>query len=343
MGLFDRFKKETKEVNRTAEVENDDSKIIILSMELKNKVKHRNNVVTNLYMARVASSEHAIIIDNADYVSFELPEGQKVDNKILQLVKQRYSRENTNDIATRKSYYLGQLQQMGQELYFGNKSNAVNEIVEKMVNEDISKVDEYNERKYQEKREAQEKIDREKAFREEMSAKQYLESERQERENRKNNPEIKNIGRYVVDGRSRFQYDAVNINSGEILRIRNTSKICKDQEGTYLYTAQISNTAHEHDAEIFGASYPVCFELYRRLEDIVELQDKGEILKVLELLSDPKNFQDRNKLAYIGQIDKNGQINRREMSNSPALAGKIKELQQNFEMNKQKSEQEWQQ
>ena len=110
----------------------------------------------------------------------------------------------------------------------------------------------------------------------------------------------------------------------------NTSKIGKDATGTYLYTARIYNTQNTEDADMLGIGYNVCFELNRRLEDIVDANNPEEKKKVLELLSYKENFQDMNSLKYVGKLDENGEISRGQTSNSIPIANRISELQQEF-------------
>ena len=344
MEVFDRFKKVEKPKIQPSAKTQYEKEVFMSSVNCINKIKHRNNEITNLYMSRIMPTSKTIIFDEADYVAFETPQGYQIDKNTINLLIQRYLRESANQEANRNKYYFGMIQQMGQELYFGHKSEAVDKIVEQIVNEDKARTDAYKEKIYNKKRKENEEKTRQELFRSQIDARKHLAEQEAERQARRNNPRITLEYKYNVDGKNYCDYNAVNINTGEILRIRNTNKVCKDINGTYLYTADIENTEHDYDAKILGTGYSVCFELYTRLEDIVNSNNIEEIEKVLELLSDSQNFQDKDNLKYIGKLNKNGQVSREKMSNSPALAYVIKDLQQRFvEKNMQENKEGWQQ
>ena len=108
----------------------------------------------------------------------------------------------------------------------------------------------------------------------------------------------------------------------------------EDGSGTYLYSAYIKNAENESDVEFLDGQnpdgYAVCFELQKRLEDIVRTGNLQEITQVLTLLSDARNFQDMRQLTYIGEVDKNGQVNRKEKSSSSAIQSRIEVMKQEF-------------
>ena len=157
----------------------------------------------------------------------------------------------------------------------------------------------------------------------------------EKRNRRKQSPTLKES--YLTyerqGGKTYFNYDGVNIETGDVLRIRNVNKVGKDGSGTYLYSAYIDNTPNEHDVEVLGKTpmgFPVCFELPKRLEDIVRDGDLKEIRQVLQLLSNGRNFENHKQLNYIGGIDKNGQVNRSAISSSSAIQATIEKMKTQF-------------
>ena len=338
MGLFDIFKKKQKALPQPAQVmQRDEENVEIFGVNYINSFRHRDKVETNLYIARMSRVEETIFPERADYVAFETPKEINLNDQIMEMVKNRYERESRGRETNNNQYYFGRLQQIGQELYFGNKSNAVNSYVSKTIDNEINAKIMENQRRKEESQREQEEQYRKKQFKNELDVKRYLQGRDYERMMRKSHPELKM--EWKPKNRSKNDYSGININTGEILRIMETSKIGKDENGTYLYTARIYNTDNREDADMFDVGYNVCFELYKRLEDIVQSNNQEEIVKVLELLSDEKNFQDINRLKYIGKLDEYGQISKEQTSRSIPIAEKISQLQQKFDMERNQGQQ----
>ena len=90
---------------------------------------------------------------------------------------------------------------------------------------------------------------------------------------------------------------------------------------------------------------PVCFELYRRLDDIVKDGNTTEIEAILKFLSAPQNFKGSGKMNYIGHLNQITNINqygeieryiveeREEKSSSPTIERQIKKLQGDYVLN----------
>lgn len=135
-----------------------------------------------------------------------------------------------------------------------------------------------------------------------------------------------------VNGREVSNYNGVNMQTGQILKIRNLDKIGKDGSGTYLYAGYIQTTSSEDKAEVLGAGRPlgnyVCFEMRQRLEDIVRSDNKEQIRNILELLSYGKM---QKSLSYLGKIDERGIITRDSNSDSLVIRNTIEELKRQYE------------
>ena len=143
MGFFDRFKKtkeEQKQVTSQKEgvytrpLQYGEEEITAFNIERLDTVRHRNNELTDLIMARLVKQDtrEVLFMETADYVTFEVPIGTEIDDEIMQAVMKEYERE-TQINTEKESYYLGRLTSNRDELAFGNKSNAVENIVQRVI------------------------------------------------------------------------------------------------------------------------------------------------------------------------------------------------------------------
>lgn len=339
MGLFDRLKKQPKQTVQgekylySMPIQGSEEEIIALNIEKINTIKHRNNELTDLMMARIIQQDpqYMIYVDDSDYVTFELPQGMKVNDEIMQIVMKQYQQGNVGQ----QHHYLGRLLSDRNVYRFGNKSLAVEKIATQKIQERIQQKREQTARTNQ-GYEQNEKRRRE-AFLERVDAREHLNELEEERNQRRQFPTLRRVYAYeplARQGQKTYSnYDGVNVETGDILRIRQVDKIGKDGSGTYLYSAYIYNTPNEYDVERFKGQpngVAVCFELQKKLEDIVNGGDINEITQVLQLLSDRRNFDNPEQLSYIGEIDKNGQANRRAISSSSAIQSAIVNLQRQF-------------
>ncbi len=346
MGLFDKLlsKKETNKNQQqepqrqySMRTKEDDQKILVYDIFEQGRVRHRNDEITKLMIARITkySENDTIYFDYSDYIAFELPLGEQINKELMEDVMRIYDRESQQG---ENSYYLGRATKGSEGYQFGSKSDAV----EKMVARTVEKELEERQRIYEERRKKLE--ERNKKYRAEISrsARENIEMRKREIEARKAHPFLQSQGVYPDGKTSVESYDGININTGDILRIRGVNKVGKDGSGTYLYSAYIYNTPNQTDVEFFDITplaYPICFELPKRLEDIVKSGNPKEIQSVLKLLSDPKNFEDKERLSYIGEIGRDGQVHRNEESSSNAIRLKINEMQKKFALEVQKRKQ----
>lgn len=344
MGLFDIIKKGKEQVKQIIRprkeiywrtTENLEEDILAFNIEKINSVRHRNNKVMDLMLARMTKQnpEHTLYMDSSDYVTFEIPQGMEITEEIMQAVMQQYDIDKQIN-AEEKQYYLGQLINDGNELIFGNKSVAVENMTKQLVQQRETQRAENREKTWEERQERENQARKE--FLDDLNSRGYLNEVAEEKKNRKQSPTLTRVYRpiYEKEGNKKYSnYDGVNVNTGDILRIRKVDKVGKDGSGTYLYSAYIYNTPNDHDCEYLSDTpmgVAVCFELQKRLEDIAKDGDINEVRKVLELLSDSRNFENPEQLSYIGEIDKDGMINRREMSLSSAIRNVITKMQREF-------------
>ena len=296
---------------------------------------HRDGVATDIMMARLIKqpSDWAMIPDMFDYVAFEVSKGATVTDEIMQKIMEQYGLEKQPNI-NKKHYYLGHIiEGKDGNVVLGNKSSSIEVKTRRIVQE----------------REAVGKgqvigrdseIPPQQVFKNGMDARPYVQECQEARKARKQRPTLESIfvPEYQKAGTKKsYSYDGVNVNTGEILRIRGLESQGKDGSGTHLYFGYIYNTENEDDADLsieqitqMKGTAAVCFELPKSLTDIVRDENQDEIKRVLQLLSDERNFGDDNKLKYIGGVDKDWKVTRNEKPSSLAIQLRIEQLRTKF-------------
>lgn len=98
------------------------NEILLYGVSNQGQIKHRNQEITKLIMARITKYREGdtIFFDASDYISFELPIGQEVTEEIMQSVMEQYDKQDMQE--KRKSHYLGRLEQIQGKTEFGNRS-----------------------------------------------------------------------------------------------------------------------------------------------------------------------------------------------------------------------------
>lgn len=307
------------------------------------KAKHRNGQITKLMLAKAIKvrDEDALIVDLADDIAFELKEGQQPDGNVLQAVAYEY--EKRNSLENKICDYLGIVDYTDKGYEITQKSQKVEQYVNQNV---IPKI--LEQRKAREellaenyaKRQEQEK-ERERKFLEDLDARGYVAQMQETMKKRRENPYLRKVGQYKINGKTYEDYDGINIQTGDILRIRRLDKVGKDGSGTYLYQGYVHSTLNEDDAEILDEGIPmgisVCFDLPKRFSDIEIVNNPEEIRTILELLSNAEKYSNREGLSYIGGIDRNGKLNHSAEPDSLGIANAIKRLTQEYAKNNGKT------
>lgn len=306
------------------------------------KAKHRNGQITKLMLAKAIKvrDEDALIVDLADDIAFELKEGQQPDGNVLQAVAYEY--EKRNSLENKICDYLGIVDYTDKGYEITQKSQKVEQYVNQNV---IPKI--LEQRKAREellaenyaKRQEQEK-ERERKFLEDLDARGYVAQMQETMKKRRENPYLRKVGQYKIDGKTYEDYDGINVETGDILRIRRLDKVGKDGSGTYLYQGYVHSTPNEDDVEFLDKALmgtPVCFDLPKRFSDIEIANNPEEIRTILELLSNADKYSNREGLSYIGGIDKNGKISHNAEPDSLGIANAIKRLKQEYAKNNGKT------
>lgn len=348
MGLFDRFrKKKEPEIQRDPEeallamhvkgLTDGINEIMTTNLTRYRKIAHSDGSRTNLVFGRISKyrTGDTVFFDAADYIAFEVPEGTKVTEAMLDEAIRQYDINKRIASSGERAFYVGRMQEAMGKVFFGNKSTAVENIVKDEVNKleqargiQVRETIERNERlRQEEQRKAREQ--------DEIRRREYNAIRDRERAQRKSNPYLTSLGSYTPSGKTYTDYDGIDTVKGDFLRLRQVDKVCKDASGTYLYSAYVDRTSNEHNAEYLGEHEPagsfVCFTLPGRLEDIVKSGDQTRITQVLDLLSDPRNFENEGHLTYIGGITQGGYVNHTNTPPSPDFASRIKRMQDEYE------------
>lgn len=348
MGLFDFLRKpngNTKEEIRKAKEQPNIFSIegeygletTVFNFKMVNKFKHRDGSVSCLVAARVINNRigDTIHFDNADFVCFEVPDGR------MDLARNIIEKSYFEPINKEQYVYLGRAYS-DEDIRLQQPSTAIQNEINKL-NQSL-KVELEN-KSIQQNRRAEENKQRDaeylkKTMQQIDRNQEYAQSEKEER---LTHPFIKGgISNYGE------RYDGVNMQNGEILRIRNVHKVVKDMAGTYIYTADLSSTPNLHDAESLsgntGNAVPVVFTLPFRMNDIINSDYDSNYKAQLEgallgLLSDgyEKGMQmsrarGENGVLYdIGGIDKNGvQVSNDSRNVSASIVNKIAEMQRQY-------------
>lgn len=345
MGLFDRFKKkqvdgpqeEREPAVYTKELTDGETVITVSNLARINKILHRDQSKTELVIGRIAKykERETLMWDDTDYIAFEMPLGSKITKDMLEQVINQYDIDKRSVSPDEKAFYIGRMQEQMGKFSFGNKSAAVQNMVAQQVDSMIQSRSEQIRESYERNERLRQEEQRKAREQDEIRRREYNAIRDRERAQRKSNPELTSLGSYNPGGKIYTDYDGTDMITGDILRLRQVDKVCKDSSGTYLYSAYIDKAQHNFDAVFLGESEPagcyVCFTLPGRLEDIVKSGDKTKITQVLELLSDSRNFQNEGHLTYVGGIDRNGMIDRSTQPTSVPLANRVQKMQQDYE------------
>lgn len=303
-------------------------------------VKHRDGKKGKLMLSQIQKikEDGAINQDLADYIVFEITEGKEIDKELLQKVAFEYDKTIKKQEACK---YLGQFD--GDDITF---SKTVKQYVEEKIVPIIMqrRQDKVN----QQKKAMEEREERNnQEYRKSLNCNQYIEKQAKINNERKNNPYLKKVMNISKDNKIFENYDGININTGEILRIRELEKVEEYENGTYLYRGYIHSVPNVDCVEelrpkdrIFGK--PVCFELSARISDIVKNEDKQQIDGILKLLSDAnesfRKVASSDELYYLGGINKEGEIYTAEESESKAIKYKVEKLRREYKMQSKNKE-----
>lgn len=346
MGLFDKLfgrksaeepKKEANDVLIYSEVVANGEEIEVNSLSRYGTIRHSNNSETELIIGRIIKhqEDHTVMNDEQDYIAFELPVGQRVTESILHSVVKQYNIDKSAGKVDKKACYVGELKETNAGVILGKRSAAV----EGMVKSQVAKLEERRasliQNEYQKRRAEQIKVEEMRVEQSAIRQKEYLETSSKERAGRLSNPVLRLVDKLSIGKKLYTGYDGVDMQTGDILRLRNVDKVCKDQNGQYLYTAYVNSVEHSHDAEMYNehqkpAGKLVAFTLPGRLQDFVDTGRPEQIRNILTLLSKGKSLAKDGQMTYIGGIDAKGNINNDSKPTSPGIANMLMQMQKQY-------------
>lgn len=317
-----------------------DFKIDSINFETGNKLilarlgKARNGVAEALY--------------TGDYVAFEIEKGAKLDFNMLKKLASYYEyASQMTESFNKECCYYGILNKDKNDL-FRNKDFKVQRYVERAIIPKIRAEEEAirrrDEMRYKPKEEP--KKDEPKQF--SLSAEELekgIEAQRLEKVGKIKELYLKQSGSYYDEAQNQYHdYNATDTYTGDFLQIKKLNKVAKDENGRYIYTAFLGRTSSLYNAVyqdkngIPVGSIPVCFTMDSRFEDVVKNQNPTEMKALLDMLSSRETF-DRSYgvLNYIGCLEKSGNVNRDIYNNSPAIVSTINNLQHQFYLQNQRT------
>ena len=332
MGLFKRNKKGPKKQEKTWENNQEDRigeydyesidrgyLIKILGVKAVKNIQYRNSERTKLMLAKVSKLrvDDTFMFDEVRDIAFELNERQLPSYDVLKAVAHQYEiQERTEGEGCQ---YLGIVDSTENGYEITRYSHGVENCIKKQIDPMIIAQKEQERRESNARYREKQLNERRSLYMESLKAQEYIDAMQRECEQRKANPYLYKEDQYVLDGKIYEDYNGINLQTGEILRIRHLDKVMKTKDtGIYLYQGNIYSTPNEHDADFLEGEnpgeVPVCFELPKRLSDIVNEQNPEEIRRVLELLSSARNYSRNEGLVYLGEIDQNWMVNFRPKS-----------------------------
>lgn len=284
---------------------------IVLDIQRVNSIRHSDGTETDLIKAMMVSQNPDNTIYNYMHepICLEVPKG---DIRLLEEIvrKNDYKQQLPNDSYT----YLGRAyseNDIRSQPPTGFVKNIIEKLDENLANQRKEEQESLN--KAQHEREIYQSI-------KEAEQVTYINEQRnknmEEKQRRLSNPYLSG----GINGKEE-EYNGINLQNGEILRLRGMKKIGKDAVNTYLYTAWLNSTPNETDVESTNMGVPVTFTVPYRMNDIVngkfnnenaQQKFKNGILKMLTngyLSSVNLNGQwDIGQLHDIGGIDLTGDV-----------------------------------
>ncbi len=350
---------ETKGTKNIGEIEfpyivsmSNNQNIMVSSIQFDRNVIYDNGKQNSIVIAKIVPFNDFINFLNQKTVVFEIPQGMQIDDIMLQKIGYQYVYENENTANNLECMYLGEL---SSDLY---RSNIVNKSdrVQKYVNERIlPQVEKEKDEQIQKQMKSTEQIRKNNELKEnefkiriQKEQQQYEQQERKIKSERIANPTLTQSGNEYIgnDGKKYIDYNGVNVYNGNILKLRKTNKVGKDENGTYLYTTYIQETPHEYDVEILGKNeipngIPVCFATDKKIEDVINFNNQNDLKTLLQLLGNPEiKKQNNGYLNYIGKIDKNNNIENKISDTSNTIRTTVENLQMKFYNQKSEKQRE---
>ena len=330
----------------------DKKSIMITSLEYNNIATHSNGEKTDVIVAKMLEvQEDSVIAPNSEtHIAFEVTQGVPIDQAMLSKIGTYYLRELKNKDRNPDCMYLGRISENPYgEINWNNKSD----VIEKYINEKVAPRLNEEKRKKQEKQIIEQRAAEVRDISEHEEYVRKLQKEQREnqtqqnnvRMDRINNPYLKQVGpNYVVDGKIYSDYNGIDMIGGDILKLRKLNKVGKDENNTYLYTGYVSATPNEYDAEVLSKTArpmgrAVCFASDRKIEEIMQSNDIGDLKTLLTALSLPSN-EKNEALEYIGRINRSNMIDTDLNNATEPIKSTVAKLKEEFREEQERESQQ---
>lgn len=330
----------------------DKKSIMITSLEYNNIATHSNGEKTDVIVAKMIEvQEDSVIAPNSEtHIAFEVTQGVPIDQAMLSKIGTYYLRELKNKDRNPDCMYLGRISENPYgEINWNNKSDVIG----KYINEKVAPRLNEEKRKKQEKQIIEQRAAEVRDISEHEEYVRKLQKKQREKQtqqnnvrmDRINNPYLKQVGpNYVVDGKIYSDYNGIDMIGGDILKLRKLNKVGKDANNIYLYTGYISTTPNEYDPEVLSKTArpmgrEVCFASDRKIEEILQSNDIGDLKTLLTALSLPSN-EKNEALEYIGRINKSNMIDTDLNNATEPIKSTVAKLKEEFREEQEKESQQ---
>lgn len=317
--------------------------LIITSIKIENKIKYSNGKTGNIAIAKaydLSEDDSTISYDSKQEknIVFEVEEGVPIDNTIVQKIAQYYMYEENMPNNNGNCIYIGKISTIPYDLGIDNKNATVQQYVKNKIEPKIEMEKRMQNERQMESFEERNDISTSQEYRNRIKreTQKYMNYEKQVKLNRKNNPYLTQVNKNKINGITYKDFDGVDIQSGELLRVRHLEKVGKDDEGTYLYTAYVDSTSDENNVDFLDEKeylmkQPICFTTDKKIEDILSDNNIEELKNLLYLLSTPNskhlNYSYKSGELYYSGNFSNGKINYGG-NISETIKNKIKKISQ---------------
>lgn len=320
----------------------DNKSIMITSLDYNNVIMHANGEKTDVIVAKMLEiQENNEATRNSEtHIAFEVTQGMPIDQAILSKIGTYYLRELKNKDRNPDCMYLGRISENPYaEINWHNKSDVIEEYIKTKV---APKLNEEKRRKQEKQIMEQQTVESRVASEHDkyvarlQTKQQMYRAQKDEiKMARIDNPYLRQVEpNYVIDGKTYSDYNGIDMTNGDILKIRKLNKVGKDANNIYLYTGYISTTPNEYDPEVLSKTArpmgrAVCFASDRKIEEILQSNDIGDLKTLLTALSLPSN-EKNEALEYIGRINRSNMIDTDLNNATEPIKSTVAKLKEEF-------------
>lgn len=308
---------------------NGNKTIILNSITFDKQYVYQDGTKTNIMVAQIlkqtniGNENDGLFKGDRENIAFEMLDGMEVNNEtLMQKIATYYSYEQQqNMFQNEECKFIGFI-----DANPGNYQISINPEIDNYVKNEINKKIKNNNNKENALRQEEiiknhkEDISASEKYRNNLyqETRQYMEENKRQKNNRIQNFYLnQEFVQKSQDGKKYATLEGIDVTNGDYLHVSELNKVGKDENGTYLYTAYLEGSAEKNYVQNLengiirhsDRAIPVCFTTQKRIEDILEEQNRQEIYNVLNLFSNKKFDKNNNgHLNFIGSLDENVNI-----------------------------------